>query len=258
MTRSNQLSASLEDYLETIYNIVSDKGGVRAKDISVSLGVKAGSVTTALQALAKIGLVNYKPYEVITLTAKGLEEAKRVIRKHEVLEDFFVDVLGADKSVARHGACEIEHVIPDDLLEGLISFTEFVQVCPRCGDNWIGQFHDRCFNRLPRDKTDCISCIDSVIKYLQKEKEKMACSSKLATLLDVVAGDKGDKCVVKKVTNKSSVTKRFVEMGISRGSVIEVERVAPLGDPIEVKVKGYHLSIRKEEAKNIQVEWNKL
>ena len=48
--------------------------------------------------------------------------------------------------------------------------------------------------------------------------------------------------------------KRLVEMGISRGSVIEVERVAPLGDPIEVKVKGYHLSIRKEEAQNIEVQ----
>jgi len=257
MVRPDRLSASLEDYLEAIYNIVSDKGGVRAKDISLSLDVKAGSVTTALQALAKSELVNYKPYEVITLTAKGLKEAERIIRKHEILEDFFVDVLGADKSVARQGACKIEHVIPDDLVEGLISFTEFVQACPRCGDNWIGQFHNRCFTRLPQDKTDCMSCIDSVIQYLQKEKEKMAGSSTLTTLLDVAAGNKGDKCVVRKVTNKSSVTKRFVEMGISRGSVIEVERVAPLGDPIEVKVKGYHLSIRKEEAKNIQVEWNK-
>ena len=257
MAKSNQLSASLEDYLETIYNIVSDKGGVRAKDISVSLGVKAGSVTTALQALAKSGLINYKPYEIITLTAKGLKEAKRIIRKHEVLEDFFVDILGAEKSIARQGACEIEHVIPDDLVERLISFTEFVQTCPRCGDNWIGQFHKQCSTDPPKSKSDCTACIDTRIKILQSEKEKMTSESTLTTLLDVAAGNKGDKCVVRKVKNKSSVTKRFVEMGISRGSVIEVERVAPLGDPIEVKVKGYHLSIRKEEAKNIQVEWNK-
>jgi len=256
MTRSNQLSASLEDYLETIYNIVSDKGGVRAKDISVSLDVKAGSVTTALQALAKSGLINYKPYEVITLTEKGLKEAQRIIRKHEILEDFFVDILGADKTIARQGACEIEHVIPDELLERLISFTEFVQACPRCGDSWVGQFHKLCFTRFPQDKIDCMECIETGIKYLQREKEKISSDAPVTTLLDVVSGDKGSKCVVKKVTNKSSVTKRFVEMGISRGSVIEVERVAPLGDPIEVKVKGYHLSIRKEEAKNIQVEWN--
>ena len=42
-------------------------------------------------------------------------------------------------------------------------------------------------------------------------------------------------------------------MGVTTGTLIEVERVAPLGDPIEVKVKGYHLSLRKEEAENIFV-----
>ena len=64
----------------------------------------------------------------------------------------------------------------------------------------------------------------------------------------------GGKCVVKRIMKKASLTKRLVEMGISRGSLIEVERVAPLGDPIEVKVKGYHLSIRREEAENIEVQ----
>ena len=172
MVKSKQLSASLEDYLETIYNIVSNKGGIRAKDISVSLGVKAGSVTTALQALAKSKLINYKPYEVITLTSKGLKEAKRIIRKHEVLEDFFVNILGADSAIAKQGACEIEHVIPDDLVERIISFTEFVQACPRCGDNWIGQFHKQCSSQTPRQKSTCETCIDTGIKNLQIEKDK--------------------------------------------------------------------------------------
>jgi DtxR family Mn-dependent transcriptional regulator len=43
-------------------------------------------------------------------------------------------------------------------------------------------------------------------------------------------------------------------MGVTSGAVVEVEKVAPLGDPIEVKVKGYHLSLRKEEAEGIEVE----
>ena len=71
------------------------------------------------------------------------------------------------------------------------------------------------------------------------------------TLLDIA---NGRKCIVKKIRKKASAAKRLTEMGINRGSVIEVERVAPLGDPIEVKVKGYHLSIRKQEAENIEVE----
>lgn len=71
------------------------------------------------------------------------------------------------------------------------------------------------------------------------------------TLLDI---PKGGQCVVVRINRKAQVTQRLVEMGISKGSAIEVLRVAPLGDPIEVKVKGYFLSIRKNEAADIEVQ----
>ena len=48
--------------------------------------------------------------------------------------------------------------------------------------------------------------------------------------------------------------KRLLEMGVTTGTVIGVESVAPLGDPIDIKVKGYHLSLRKEEADGIEIE----
>lgn len=250
MAKTRKLSASLQDYLEAIYNIVSEKGGVRAKDIAGYLGVKAGSVTTALQALARSEHINYRPYEVITLTEKGLEEAKKVIRKHEILKDFFVDVLGAGPKVAEKGACQMEHVIPDELVDRLISFSEFVQACPRCGGDWIESFHEKCRDHRP-DIENCKSCIEKGITNLKMEKDKILNTHESVSLLDIQVGK---KCVVKKINKKASVTKRLVEMGISRGSVIEVERVAPLGDPIEIKVKGYHLSLRKDEARNIEVE----
>ena len=75
MVKARQLSASLEDYLETIFNIISEKGGVRAKDIAEQLEVKAGSVTTALQALAKVGYINYEPYGVVNGGAKVYRSA---------------------------------------------------------------------------------------------------------------------------------------------------------------------------------------
>ena len=53
---------------------------------------------------------------------------------------------------------------------------------------------------------------------------------------------------------KGEVRKHLMEMGLVRGSDIKVERVAPLGDPIEVKIKGYSLSLRKEDAKQIEIE----
>ncbi len=65
---------------------------------------------------------------------------------------------------------------------------------------------------------------------------------------------KGEKCKIVKITSGGNLFKRITEMGLTAGTVIEVERVAPLGDPIEMKIKGYHLSLRKEEAAKIEVE----
>jgi ferrous iron transport protein A len=57
-----------------------------------------------------------------------------------------------------------------------------------------------------------------------------------------------------KTTGKGSTHRRLLDMGLVAGSEVMVERVAPLGDPIEIRVKGYNLSLRKEEAASIQVE----
>ena len=59
---------------------------------------------------------------------------------------------------------------------------------------------------------------------------------------------------VVKVGGEGGIHRRLLDMGLVSGSEVEVERVAPLGDPIEIKIRGYHLSLRKEEAINIQVE----
>ena len=249
MSQSAHLSASLEDYLEAIFEIVSEKGGVRAKDIASRLRVKAGSVTGALQALAEKQYINYAPYEVITLTSQGLAEARRIIRRHEVLKDFFVDILGCSPTIAEQDACRAEHVISDDLTERLVSFAEFLQACPRCGRDWLAQFRQKCYQDTKMDTGSCRECIEKKISNI-KGNQDMTQQGKM-TLLDV---PKGEKCVVIRINRKASTTQRLVEMGISKGAVIEVERVAPLGDPIEVKVKGYHLSIRKDEAIDIEVQ----
>ena len=64
----------------------------------------------------------------------------------------------------------------------------------------------------------------------------------------------GEKGKIIKITGEGSTYRRILDMGIVKGAEIEIERVAPLGDPIEVKIKGYHLSLRKDEAANIFVE----
>ena len=65
---------------------------------------------------------------------------------------------------------------------------------------------------------------------------------------------KGDRAKIIKVSGKGSLHRRLLDMGLVSGSEIEIGRVTPLGDPIEIKAKGGNLSLRQEEAAGIQVE----
>ena len=70
-------------------------------------------------------------------------------------------------------------------------------------------------------------------------------------LSDLLPGEKG---IVKKVTGNSMIKRRIVDMGVVAGTVVEVQKFAPLGDPMEIKVKGFNLSLRKNEAEMIELE----
>ena len=63
----------------------------------------------------------------------------------------------------------------------------------------------------------------------------------------------GDTVKVVKLHGEGAVKRRIMDMGITKGVEVQVRKVAPLGDPIEVNVRGYELSIRKEDAKQIEV-----
>ena len=73
----------------------------------------------------------------------------------------------------------------------------------------------------------------------------------MRTLRDVKIGN---SAVVTKVNGGGPVKRRIMDMGITKGGEIKVVKVAPLGDPIEVTVRGYQLSIRKDDAAMIEVE----
>ena len=64
----------------------------------------------------------------------------------------------------------------------------------------------------------------------------------------------GDTVTVTKIRGEGAIKRRIMDMGITKGTDIYVRKVAPLGDPIEVTVRGYELSIRKADAENIEVE----
>ena len=64
----------------------------------------------------------------------------------------------------------------------------------------------------------------------------------------------GETVKVKKLTGEGAVKRRIMDMGITKGTEIYVRKVAPLGDPMEVTVRGYELSVRKADAEMIEVE----
>ena len=64
----------------------------------------------------------------------------------------------------------------------------------------------------------------------------------------------GDTCTVKKIRGEGAVKRRIMDMGITKHVEIYVRKVAPLGDPVELTVRGYELSLRKADAEMIDVE----
>ena len=65
---------------------------------------------------------------------------------------------------------------------------------------------------------------------------------------------KGEIGIIKEIRNGSKVKKRFADLGVLRGEKLIVDKIAPLGDPVEILVKGYRLSLRKNEACEIEVK----
>ena len=63
-----------------------------------------------------------------------------------------------------------------------------------------------------------------------------------------------EKAIIVKVSGGKGIRRRLLDMGVVAGAEVEMQRVAPLGDPVEIRIKGYDLALRREEAANIQVE----
>ena len=119
-------SKSVEDYLETIYNLIEEKGIARTGDISKALHVKPPSVTEMLNKLAKDELIIYKKYNGASLTSKGEKLAKSVNLRHKTLVDL-LNFLGVDEDIVEEDACKIEHDLNPKTIKQLQKFLKSVE-----------------------------------------------------------------------------------------------------------------------------------
>lgn len=158
------LSSSLEDYLETILHLQQEHSVARAKEIGDHLHVNRSSVTTALQALAKRGLVFYTPYGFITLTPSGKAAAENVAERHEVMRQFLVRVLCIDEATADADACKLEHSLSEVVLERLVAFLEFVARCPAGVADWAPSTGFHCTHSAAKTEAICDKCTSRYAK----------------------------------------------------------------------------------------------
>ncbi len=119
------ITQSLEDYLEIIYNKISQGIDVKAIDIANELNISRPSVSEALIRLADKDLIVYEGRKGIKITPLGKIEAKKVIKKHKILSDFFNLILGINKKTSNENACKIEHVIDENVISQIKKFTLF-------------------------------------------------------------------------------------------------------------------------------------
>lgn len=138
------LTASLENYLETILTIQEEKQNVKAIEISKKLSISKASVSEALKTLNNKGYITYAPFEDIILTPKGIDYAQKIAHKHDILFDFLSNILGIEHKESVENACRIEHVISETVLERFIDFLEFNKHYHNDKSTYIQDFHAFC------------------------------------------------------------------------------------------------------------------
>ena len=106
------------------------------------MDVKMPTVTSMLKTLSDRELVHYEKYEYVELTKEGEDVGKEIRRRHEVLLKFLTEILEIEFDTANAEACKMEHTLSSATLDRLTGFMEFIQNCPRTGENWLKYFKE--------------------------------------------------------------------------------------------------------------------
>jgi len=165
---AKKLSATLEDYLGVVLTFQREKRFARVSDISSALGVAKSAVTAALQSLSAKGLLNYQPYEPVTLTEEGEKQAEEILLRHRIIFDFLRNVLAIEPGQAETIACDIEHAINAPALEKFVCFLAFIGTRPVNGNTWLKEFQE--FIKSGAQGRTCGNCIR---EYLRKTRGEM-------------------------------------------------------------------------------------
>jgi len=235
------LSQSAEDYLEAVLVLGQSGRMVRVTDLAERLTVSKPSVVAALASLEEKSLVRHEHYGGVELTAAGKSVAEEVYRRHRLLHEFLRDVLGVPDKIAAQDACRMEHVLSPETVNQLVRLVGFFRT-HNADDAILLHELQKCL-----EKGQC----SNVKVKTETGNGKANHGGRMKKLSDLKVGV---RAIVKGLKGDHTIRRRLMDMGLVPGVEVKVSKVAPLGDPIDIEVKGYHLSLRKDEAQVVLVE----
>lgn len=121
---------AVEDYLEKIEQLIAKKGYARVVDIAAGLKISQASVTAMVQRLDAEGFIKYEKYRGMVLTSSGLEVARRIAHRHQLLTDFLRAIGVTDEKVIYDDVEGMEHHISPDTFKAIESLTRHLEKNP--------------------------------------------------------------------------------------------------------------------------------
>lgn len=218
---TSDITGSLEDYLETIYRILSRNSVARVKDIAENMNVSPASVTPAMKRLADKQLIRYSKRNYIDLTDKGLLIARRTMTRHKLLSRFLSEILGIDREQAENDACAMEHFLSESSMERLAAFFEFLAACPQ-----LQTLIDAGFTSSPE---------------LEKELE-------LTLLTDL---EPGSSRRIARINAGQQIRRKLIDSGFIQGTIITLVRPGGKYLPFIVNLDGYDQNLSPEIAESV-------
>jgi DtxR family Mn-dependent transcriptional regulator len=218
-----EVTAVVEEYLETIYRLQEKDEVARTSDLVNLLRVAPGTVTNTVERLEKEDYVTHEPYKGVKLTEKGLKIALQVVRRHRLSERLLADILHVEWDKVHDAACKLEHGITDEIDKPLEKALRHPKTCPHG-------------NPIP---TKCGGILEEKSQPLSLLSER-------------------EKGIVVKITDEKSDLLRYLDtLGLVPGACIEILEKAPFNGPITLKVGSTNHAISRAMASVIQVKRTK-
>jgi len=219
--RHNLNHQAIEDYLKTIYMLAQKESPVSTSRIAEARDVKPASVTSMIQRLAKLNMVEYEKHYGVILTKSGEKLALEVIRHHRLIELYLIEALGFTWDEVHEQADILEHVISEKLEERIAAALNYPLFDPH-GDP------------IPT-KEGQITKVD-------------------ARPLASVKAD--SKVSVKRILDDSNseLLRYLADLGLVPGAKVNIVEVAPFQGPLTIEVDGQQKVIGRKVASTILVE----